>query len=583
MRALLPRLFPFLAWWPRVDGATLRADAFAGLAGALIVLPQAVAFATIAGLPPQYGLYAAMVPAIVAALFGSSWHMVSGPTTAISLVVFATVSPHAPAGSEHYLRDVLTLSLLVGALQFSMGLLRLGVLVDFISHSVLVGFTAGAAVLIGGSQLKNLLGISLPARPDFFPMLRDLALHLGEANPWSLATGGLTLALAVGLRRFFPKIPYLIVAMVGGGAFAYFLQRHLGSGAAVRTVGALPASLPPLSMPDLSWTTLRDLAPAAMAIGLVALTEAVGIARGIALKSGQRIDGNREFLGQGLSNMAGAFFSAYPSSGSFNRSGLNFDGGAKTPLASVFAALFLVGVVLVVAPLAAWLPMASMAGVLLLIAWRLVDREQIRHILSSGKGEAAVLLLTFSATLLLALEFAILAGVLLSLFLYLHRASRVHLRVLAPDPAHPHRRFSDAPPLAICPQLLMVRVEGSLFFGAANHVASQFDQLRGAHPGARHLLLLAKSMNQVDLTGAAVIAEESRIRRAAGGGIYFYGLRDAAKASLEKAGALSDLVSRCYDNRGEAIASIFKERLDPRRCETCASRIFLECDRVLRH
>jgi SulP family sulfate permease len=316
------RWLPFLQWWPRVNAETLRADAIAGLTGGIVLVPQGVAFATIAGMPPEYGLYAAMLPAIVAALWGSSWHLVSGPTTAISIVVFATVSPLAVPGSADYVRLVLTLTLLAGLFQLLLGALRMGSLVNFVSHSVVVGFTAGAAVLIAASQVRNFFGIEIPRGAELHTIAWELLRQAGRINPYVTAVAVATLLTSVAVRHRFPRVPHLIAAMLAGSVVAALLDAVAGSArTGIQTIGALEIGLPPLSVPDLSRHTIEQLVPVAIALALLALTEAVSIARAIALKSGQRIDGNQEFIGQGLANLAGAFFSGYASSGSFNRSG----------------------------------------------------------------------------------------------------------------------------------------------------------------------------------------------------------------------------------------------------------------------
>src|SRR5512145_712746 len=414
------RLSPFLLWWPRVNRETLRGDLVAGLTGSIVVLPQGVAFATIAGLPPEYGLYTAIMPAVVAALFGSSWHLVSGPTTAISIVVYGAISPLAEPGSPEYLSLVLTLTFMVGAIQLAMGLGRLGTLVNFISHTVVIGFTAGAAILIAASQLKNFLGISVPRGASFSQTLGAVLAQAGDVSPYVASVGAVTLMVGILVRRYAPRFPYMIAAMLVGSLAGLALDRLFGPGVAeIRTVGALPGTLPPLSHPVLSAGTVRQLGGNALAITMLALTEAVSIARAIAVRSEQRIDGNQEFIGQGLSNIAGSFFSSYASSGSFNRSGLNYEAGARTPLAAAFAALFLTAVLLLVAPLAAYLPVAAMAGVLFLVAWGLIDFRHIRGIIRASRSETVILAATFLSTLLLDLEFAIYVGVILSLALYL--------------------------------------------------------------------------------------------------------------------------------------------------------------------
>lgn len=306
---VIRRLLPFLAWWPLVKRDTLRDDLLAGFTGALIVLPQGVAFATIAGLPPQYGLYAAMVPAIVAALFGSSWHLVSGPTTAISIALFAAIHNLAEPGTPEYVGLALTLTLQVGIFQLALGLARLGAVVNFISHTVVIGFTSGAAVLIAASQIRSFFGIDIPRGVPFYEIIHQLFVQLDRINPWVAGVGVATLAAGMLTKRYWKKFPYMIAAMLVGGIVAYVLNTLIGQNeTGIKTVGALPAGLPPISMPDFSFDALKKTFGPALVITMLALTEAVSIARAIAVRSEQRINGNQEFIGQGLSNIVGSFF-----------------------------------------------------------------------------------------------------------------------------------------------------------------------------------------------------------------------------------------------------------------------------------
>jgi SulP family sulfate permease len=557
----------------------LRSDALAGLTGAVIVLPQGVAFATIAGLPPEYGLYSAMIPAIIAALFGSSWHLVSGPTTAISIVVFSVISPLAEPGGAQYISLVLTLTLIVGVIQLVMGLARLGVLVNFISHTVVIGFTAGAAILIAASQLKNFLGISIAPGSSFYEIIHAAIRQAGAIQPWVLATGMVTLASGMLARKFLPRFPYMIVAMITGSVFAVLLDLLYGD-TGVRTVGALPGSLPPLSLPDFSAATVKQLVPSALAIAILGLTEAVSIARAIAIRSHQRIDGNQEFIGQGLSNVVGSFFSSYASSGSFNRSGLNYDAGARTPLASIFASLALAVILLLVAPLAAYLPIAAMAGILFLVAWGLIDFKHIKIILRTSRSESAVLLTTFLATLFLDLEFAIYVGVMLSLVLYLKRTSQPRIVSRVPDPRRDKRKFVTDHDLPECPQLKITRIDGSIFFGAVNHVQHALQRVDELHPEQKHVLLIAKGINFVDIAGIEMLTHEAQRRRAIGGGLYFYEMKDQVEAMLKRTGYMAAVgVENIFHSKTEAIRTIFA-RLDRSICARCDKRIFLECRAV---
>ena len=576
---VLQRIFPFLNWWPLVNRETLHADVLAGLISAIVVLPQGVAFATLAGMPPEYGLYCAMVPAVVAALWGSSLHAVSGPTNAVSLIVFATVSPLAEPGSPHYVQLVLTLSFMAGAMMLALGALRLGTLVNFISHTVVVGFTAGAGTLIFGSQLRNFFGVDIERGLSFLRTLGAFVAQVAQVQPYVLLVGVATLASGMLARRVLPRVPYMIVAMLAGSLLAFALNQALGvERTGIRTLGALPGALPPLSHPDFDLENLRKLFAIAVAVTVLSLTEAVSIARAIALKSGQRIDGNQEFIGQGLSNIVASFFSGYPSSASFNRSGLNYEAGARTPVAAVLSALFLIVILLAVAPLMAYLPIASMAAILFLVAWGLFDFHAMRTIVRASRSETAVLALTFAATLLLELEFAIVAGVTLSLLVYLNRTSRPSMRSVVPDPRHETRKMTEVEAgLAECPQAKILRIEGSIYFGAVNHIDTHLDTLREIAPLQKHLVISSKSINFIDVAGAELLAHEADRRRAMGGQLYFFGVRQPVRNMLERGGYIGKIGrENLFAGKHDAIAGVF-ERLDRGVCATCTARIFNEC------
>jgi SulP family sulfate permease len=578
----LQRWLPFLQWWPLVTRDSLRHDAMAALTGALIVLPQAVAFATIAGLPPQYGLYAAMLPAIVAALWGSSWHLVSGPTTAISVLVFATLSPLAEPGSDRYIGMVLTLSLMAGLMQLAMGLARLGAVVNFISHTVIIGFTAGAALLIVASQIKNFFGLAVPRGASFHETLLYAVDHVGEAHLWVTVVGVVTVVAGLLARRWLPRWPYMVFAMLAGAAAAALLNRVLGPAVTgIETVGALPGALPPLSTPDLSFSTLNALLFPAAVVALLGLTEAVAIARSIATRSGQRLDNDQEFIGQGLSNIVGSFASAYPASGSFNRSGINFVSGARTPVSAALSAPLLLAIAILAAPAAAYLPVAAMAGILFIVAWGLIDWHHIGDIVRRHPRERLVLLVTWIGVLV-DLEKGLFAGIVASLLLYLYRTSQPVVEERAPPPAelgNLRRKMvavgTEAPP---CPQLALLRLRGSIYFGAVEHVRSQLRRVDAVDPKRKWVMLIAQGVNFVDLAGAELLAEEANRRRALGGGLVIVGAQPAVEHLLRRSGAIEAIgPARLVAHKGEAIRLAYAQ-LDSDVCRTCTRRVFFECE-----
>ncbi|MDD1782650.1 SulP family inorganic anion transporter [Enterovibrio sp. ZSDZ35] len=486
-RSLFARAFPFLRWLPLVTKQDLKADLIAGLTGAIIVLPQGVAYAMIAGMPAEYGLYTCIVPAIIAALFGSSHHLISGATAALSVIVFTTVSQFAAPGSPLFIQLALTLTLCAGVVQLLMGLMRFGAVVNFVSHSVVLGFTAGAAVVIAISQLKHLLGLSIESGSTAIENLQLTFGAISQTDSKALLIGIATIAISLTIKHIWPKGPHMLIAMVGATLLA------LGIGD-VALVGAMPNSLPSFSVPVADVVTVERMAMGIIAVALLGLVEAISIARSVAMKSGQLIDANQEFIGQGLSNMIGAFFSCYVSSGSFTRSGVNYTSGARTPCAAIFAALFLTLILLFFAPYAAYIPIAGMAGILFVVAYNLIDIPHILDIFRTDKKESLVLVATFVAAMLLHLELSIYVGMLLSLFFYLRRTSRPTIEFLDP------RVFNV--PENLIPETAIVRINGSVFYGSCQHLQRGLQACQ-----AKHLIILGRGINFIDYTGAQMLAD----------------------------------------------------------------------------
>jgi SulP family sulfate permease len=411
---------PFSRWLPEYKNpGVIRADVLAGLTGAIVVMPQGIAFALLAGMPPQYGLYAAMVPCLIAALFGSSRLMVTGPANAISLTTMALIAPLALAESSTYIAYVLTLSFLVGVLQLSLGLSKAGKWVEKVPHSVIVGFTAGAAILIINSQLGTLIGASVPRGKNVVDTI-SAVVDAFQKDQWQIAAPTLVLFTLLVIRfwRSLNRyVPALLVALIFGSLAAVILEILFPSIGAFKKVQEIPGAFPPISTPDLSIETLQKLFSAALIMTLLASTEAMAIARAIALKTKDNFNANQEFIGQGLANVCGSFFSAYPASGSFNRSGVNLASGAKTPLSAICAAIFLVILLVFVSSLAKYIPYVVIAALLLVVAWNLIDLKQIRHEIRTGPIEWIPMLVTGITTVTIPLEWAILGGILTSVII----------------------------------------------------------------------------------------------------------------------------------------------------------------------
>ncbi len=573
----LAKFFPFIVWFRLTTIETIKADFFAGLTGAIIVLPQSVAFATIAGMPPEYGLYTAMVVPIIAALFGSSFHLVSGPTTAISIVVFAAVSKYAAPGSEEFVALALTLTFLAGVYQLVFGLAKFGLLVNFVSHNVVIGFTAGAALLIVSSQIPYILGIHIPRGEGFINTWIDLYSGVGEFNIYLLIVGLGTLVSAIIIKLVRPKFPYLLIGMFVGGFLAFYLSGFTDS---IKTVGVMPAYFPPLSSPNFSLNSLKSLAPEAFAIALLGLIEASSIGRSIATKSNQRINHSQEFIGQGTSNIVGSFFSGYASSGSFTRTAVNFESGARTPLSAILAALFLMVIVLLVGPLISYLPLAAMAGIILIVAYNLIDFQSIKKTFTYSKSESVIFTATFLSTLLFELEFAIYLGVLLSLMLFIAKTSvpEVHTLAFGSPPGEGNRKLQSIrkTPLVQCPQLKIIRIDMSIYFGSINHIQRQISQIVD-NQRIYHILIVASGVNFIDLAGIEGLLIEHRRLKMLNGSLYFVDVKSSTYEFMEKVNFVNEIGrENFFESKEESIRIVF-DRLDRSKCEKCQALVFKEC------
>lgn len=578
-RDFINRYLPFLIWGANLNKKSLVADFMAGLTGAVVVLPQGIAYALIAGLPPEYGLYTAIITPIVAALFGSSHHLISGPTAAISIVVFSVASNVSQVGTPEFISTVLTLTLLTGLIQYALGLVRLGSLVNFVSHTVIIGFTSGAAFLIATSQFKYVLGIEAASTSRFFETWWQLIQQIPDTNLYSLGIALVTLVSILLIKRYMPKLPSMLLGMLIGGALCWIID---GNAYGVPLVGNLPNMVPQITLPPLSFELITNLLPGALAVAILGLVEALAIALAIATRSGQRIEGDKEFMGQGLSNIVGSFFACYAGSGSFTRSGVNFEAGAKSPMAAIFAALLLVAILLVIPGITDFLPLPAMAAAILLIAINLIDITSIRHILSN-KEETAILMVTFISTLIIALEFAIYFGVILSLVLYLRRTSKPKVIEIAPLSLQDNQTFRNIErfKLTTCPQIKVLRLDGSIYFGSVDHIQDAIMSLapkdKAKSADNNFLVLQCAGVNFIDLAGKEMLLSElTRIERL-GGSLVFCGFKNTLLDDLRESGYFNLIGQHTiFTDTSQAVNQLIPD-LNKRRCDTCTDHIFLNC------
>ncbi len=576
LRVLMPlrRPYDLLRTYRRAD---LLPDIIAGATVGIVLLPQALAFPLLAGLPPTVGLFAAVVAPLIAALWGSSAHLQTGPTNTASILTLSALLPVAALGTPEYLAAAGLLAVLSGLIRLAFGLARLGVLINFVSSAVAVGFTAGAGILIIANQLGMLLRIAVGNNPSLFGTLAEVGAALGTTHLPSLAVGITTVLVILATQRLAPRVPALLVGIVATGVGVWLLGLEAQG---VQVLGELPAGLPPLAaLPFGDLALVGSLANGALAIAVIGLVEASSIARSIAGHSEQRLDSNQEFVGQGLANIAAGLFSGYACSGSFNRSALSYRAGGRTALTAVFSAIFVLLATLLLAPLTAHLPRAALAGALILTAWGMVDRKSIRQLWRSARGDATIMSITLVLTLLLPLQFAVLAGVLMSLGYYILQTSAPQVRVVLPDAQYKH--WVPASERLPCPELGVIEVLGNLYFGAVNHVEEAIRRHADAHPTQRFLLIRMENVLHIDSSGVQMLETLVRLYRARRGQVYLTQVRAPVRAFLRSTGFLQTLGEANVLETDAAIGYLFNHVIDPAICiYECEVRAFRECQNL---
>ncbi len=686
----LARLLPFLRWFP-MDGTSVRADFVAGITVALVLIPQSMAYAQLAGMPAYYGLYTAFLPVIAGALWGSSRHLATGPVAMVSLLTGSVLAPLAAVGSEHYVVLAIALTFLVGCIQFGLGVFRLGLIINFLSHPVVSAFTTAAAIIIGLSQLNKLLGVPIGRSSSFLVDVWGVLLQIADTHLPTLAFGVGALALMWLLRRYAPKLPGVLIAVAvatilswttefervatgtleqvqdaevrelasayldtrrhaqqlaaersaknaelkraeqataGGGAHAMALAyqislitlqiddaerenrnraRYLrkfsfersseaGANADFRiqgsspgtsdgrrwrirsvdeqgvrfsgggeVVGTIPAGLPAFSAPHLDFNTLASLLSTALVIALVGFIEAISMAKAIATKTRQRLDPNQELIGQGMANLAGSFTLCYPVSGSFSRTAVNFNAGARTGMASVITALIVMLTLFFFTPLLYHLPQSVLAAVIMLAVISLVNFRAMHDFWRAQRHDGITAIVTFCATLLVAphLDLGILIGGSLAILLYLYRSMHPRLAVLG---RHPDGTLRDAAlyGLPLPEHLAALRFDGQLYFANVPYFEDCVLDVVARFPKARHILVVANGINQIDASGDETIRHLVEQLRESGVTLAFSGMKTQVKDVLAATGTLGIIgVTNLFIHEDDALRSLMERIDDP--------------------
>ncbi|MCC6609791.1 MAG: SulP family inorganic anion transporter [Burkholderiales bacterium] len=539
-RRLLHQLFPFLAWIPSLDRATVRDDLLAGVTVALVAIPQSLAYAQLAGVPAYYGLYAAFLPTIVGALWGSSGQLSTGPVAMTSLLTAASLTPLARIGSDEFVQGAVLLALLSGLFQIAFGVLRLGMLLNLLSHPVLMGFINAAAMIISLSQLPGLLGVSARQSEHFLADTWHVLTNLDLVHEISLAFGLGALVLLIAFRRLAPRLPGVLLTVAALTALSAWMGYADRGG---RVVGAIPGGLPGFTLPPLQWSLTIELVPAAFVIALISFMEAMSSSKIAAMRTRRPWDENKELVGQGLAKIVGALNGTFPVSGSFSRSALNLASHARTGLSSVVAALIVAATALFLGSLLFHLPKPVLAAIIVLAVVNLLNFRAIRRAWLASRADAIAALLTFVATLAFApnIQNGILTGIIVSLALSLYR--RMTPRAVEVG-LHPDGTLRDAAHWrlpALHPRIAALRFDDSLVFVNAAHFEDAILQLERERPGVRFLLVAAGGINEIDASGVEVLSNLADHLGAKGVTLALSGVKKQVQEVLTRTGLTAKL------------------------------------------
>ncbi|MDD2598319.1 MAG: sulfate permease [Kiritimatiellae bacterium] len=549
-------IFSAGSWLWNYKRQDLQGDFLAGLVVAVMLVPQAMAYAMLAGLPPVYGLYAATLPLVAYALVGTSRQLAVGPVAIVSLLVADACSGLVSAGADAaaIAGFVALLAVLIGVIQIGLGLCRAGFLINFVSHAVVSGFTAAGAIMIGLSQLQHLLGIKMSGGHSALALLLEAVRHLGEAHALTLAIGLSATAVLLLARqqrwRFPATLPVIVISVL---VVRYFELEAQG----VRAVGAVPGGLPLPRLPSFSVASVRSMLPSALVIVFIGVMESIAVAKWIATREKYRIDANREMLGLGLASLVAGLFSGYPVTGGFSRTAVNYQAGARTQLASLFTAALVLLTLLFLTPLFTHLPNAVLAAIIMVAVIGLIDFREARQLFKVKSADGWVYVVTFLVTLSLGMDKGLLAGIIFSLGLFILRSARPRLAILGQVNEHEFRDLRRYPNASTDPAVLILRVEASLYFANANFVEEWIRARLVQQPALRWVVLEMSGVNDIDGVAVAMLTELMRDCALTGVQFVFSGMKATVRDIVESAGWKELLGGRMsYVNLAQALAAL---------------------------
>ena len=538
----LKRLIPILEWLPNYNKSRFRGDFIAGITVAIILIPQGIAYALIAGLPPIYGLYCALIPQIVYAIFGSSRQVAIGPVAMDSLIVATGVSTLALAGSDSYIAIAILLAFMVGGIQFLLGVFRLGFVVNFLSKPVITGFTSAVALTIGMNQFRNLLGVDFMQSDQIQYVLEDMWYNIIDYNPHTAIIGIISVVVIIILRKVNKKIPNALIVVV----FGILVMRYFGKDFNdVSIVKDIPSGLPSFSFPEFDISQIRELLPIALTLVMVGYLETISIGKSLEAKQDEyKIRPNQELVALGLSNMIGSWFKAYPSTSSFSRSAINQESGATTGMSSLVSVVMVIITLLFLTPLFYHLPKTVLAAIIIVAVFGLVNIKEAVFLWKANNLDFWLMIATFFSTLLFGIEYGIMIGVGLSLIILIYRTSRPYVAELGKVPDSDfyrnRERFSE---VIIDEEVLVFRFDAQLFYANSSYFIETLELMAEKRGDKLKLIVLdAESINRVDSTGVEMLKERIRYYQKRGILFYFAGVKGPVRDHLFR-GKILDLIT----------------------------------------
>lgn len=554
----IKKIIPILEWLPNYNASLFKGDLVAGITVGIILIPQGIAYALIAGLPPIYGLYCALVPQVMYAVFGSSRQVAIGPVAMDSLIVATGVSTLALAGSESYISIAILLALMVGTIQFILGIFSLGFIVNFLSKPVITGFTSAVALIIGLNQFRNLFGVDFFQSDQIQYIIIDIWEQFSTYNAHTTIIGLLSVITIIIFRKINKKIPNALIVVILGILTMKFFGSSFND---VSIVKEIPSGLPFFGVPEFEIDQIKELLPIALTLVMVGFLETISIGKSLEAKQDEyRIRPNQELIALGLSNIAGSFFKAYPSTSSFSRSAINQESGAKTGMAALISVVMVVITLLFLTPLFYFLPKTVLAAIIIVAVFNLINFKEASYLWQANKLDFWLMMSTFLATLLLGIEYGIVVGVGLSLIILIYRTSKPYVTELGKVPnSNFYRNKNRFEEVIIEDDILIFRFDAQLFYANASYFRDNLDEMAAKKGSALKLIVLdAESINRVDSTGVEMLKERIRFYQKKDVKFYFAGVKGPVRDDLFKCGILDIIDINHFFMRANQAVKFYK-------------------------